>query len=229
LPGAEEGGGGWATWITGSAPKKSLMAAFGFGYFSQVVYSRSDWDDRGFDLQNDLRAAVEKTAQALDATDPNLDPFRARGAKLVMYHGWADPAIPAVSTINYYDDVVARLGRDNVDAFVRLYMVPGVQHCAGGPGPDAFGQMDEWSSDDPAHSVRVALEQWVEKGTAPSTMIASKFAGDGPARKITMTRPLCPYPQEVRYAGKGDTNDAANFTCAPPAREKSSDKGGGSR
>ena len=101
---------------------------------------------------------------------------------------------------------------------MRLYMAPGVQHCADGPGPDAFGQMDEWSSDDAAHSLRVALELWVDKGTAPSTVIASKYAGEGPVRKAAMTRPLCPYPQEARYAGKGDTNDAANFTCGPPGR-----------
>jgi feruloyl esterase len=227
LPGAEEGNGGWTTWITGSQPKKSLMALFGIGYFSQIVYGRADWDDSGFDLETDLRAAVEKTAQALDATDPNLDPFRARGGKLIVYHGWQDPAIPAVSTINYYEDVVARLGRRNADAFIRLYMAPGVQHCAGGPGADSFGQMDDWSSDDAAHSLRVALEQWVDKGAAPSAVIASKFVGEGPAR--TMTRPLCPYPQEARYSGRGDANDAASFTCAPPARDKSSDKARGDR
>ena len=218
VPGAEEGGGGWTTWITGTAPRKSLMAVFGIGYFSNMVYGRPDWDDRSFDLATDLRAAVEKTAQALDATDANLDPFRARGGKLVMYHGWEDPAIPAVSTINYYDDVVTRLGRQNVDSFMRLYMVPGVQHCAGGPGPDAFGQMDEWSSDDAAHSLRVALEQWVEKDSAPSTVIASKYAGQGPARTTTMTRPLCPHPQEAHYGGKGDTNDAASFACGRAPR-----------
>ena len=194
------------------------MAVFGIGYFSNMVYGRPDWDDRSFDLATDLRAAVEKTAQALDATDANLDPFRARGGKLILYHGWEDPAIPAVSTINYYDDVVARLGRQNADSFVRLYMVPGVQHCAGGPGPDAFGQMDEWSSDDAAHSLRVALEQWVEKDSAPSTVIASKYAGQGPARKTTMTRPLCPHPQEAHYGGKGETNDAASFACGPAPR-----------
>ena len=218
LPGAEEGRGGWATWITGPAPKKSLMALFGIGYFSQMVYGRADWDDRTFDLETDLRAAVEKTAQALDATEVNLDSFRARGGKLILYHGWQDPAIPAVSTINYHDEVVARVGQQNADSFMRLYMAPGVQHCADGPGPDAFGQMDEWSSDDAAHSLRVALELWVDKGTAPSTVIASKYAGEGPVRKAAMTRPLCPYPQEARYAGKGDTNDAANFTCGPPGR-----------
>jgi tannase/feruloyl esterase len=183
-----------------------------------MVYGRPDWNSDGFELESDLRAAVEKTAQALDATDANLDPFRARGGKLILYHGWEDPAIPATSTIHYYDEVVSRVGRRNADVFVRLYLAPGVQHCAGGPGPDAFGQMDEWSSDEPTHTLRVALEQWVEKGAAPSRVIASKFAGEGPARKTTMTRPLCPYPLEARYVGKGDANDAASFACARPPR-----------
>lgn len=218
VPGAEAGGGGWVTWITGTEPKKSLMALFGLGYFSQMVYGKPEWDYHGFELDADMRAAVEKTAQALDATDADLRPFRARGGKLILYHGWQDPAIPAVNTINYYDSVVARVGRSDTDAFVRLYMAPGVQHCAGGPGPDAFGQAGDWSSDDPARSLRVSLEQWVEKGAAPSTIIAAKYAGEGAARQVTMTRPLCPHLQEARYAGTGDTNDAAHFVCEVPPR-----------
>jgi hypothetical protein len=219
LPGAEEGGGGWVTWITGAEPKKSLMALFGVGYFSQMVYARPEWDDRRFELETDLHVAVDKTARALDATDANLGPYRARGGKLILYHGWQDPAIPAVNTINYYDSVISRLGQSNADAFLRLYMAPGVQHCSDGPGPDVFGQSGHyWSSDDAAHSLRVSLEQWVEKGTAPSTIIASKYAGDETAGTVTMTRPLCPHPQEAHYSGTGNTNDAASFICGPPSR-----------
>ena len=133
-----------------------------------------------------------------------------------MYHGWQDPAIPAVSSIDYYDSVVARLGRADTESFARLYLAPGIQHCFGGPGADAFGQVGEWASEDPAHSLRLALEQWVEKKAVPSTIIASRREGEGAARHVTMSRPLCPYPQEARYKGAGDTNDAANFTCAAP-------------
>ena len=218
LPGAEEGGGGWVTWITGAKPKASLMAQFGSGYFSHMVYGRADWDGSTFELATDLRIATERTAQALDATDTNLGPFRARGGRMIVYHGWQDPAIPAVSTIDYYDSVISRLGRRDAETFLRLYMAPGVQHCGGGPGPDAFGQAGDWSSDEAGHSLRVSLEQWVEKGTAPSTIIASKYAGEEPARKVTMTRPLCPHPQEARYSGKGDAKDAASFVCRAPTR-----------
>src|SRR5262249_10891065 len=139
LPGAEEGEGGWTSWITGREPKKSLIAMFGFGFLSQMVYGKPGWSDREFDLSSDLKAATERSSPTLDATDPHLAAFRTRGGKLILYHGWQDPAIPAVSTINYYNDVVARLGQANAGSFVRLYLAPGVQHCADGPGPDAFG------------------------------------------------------------------------------------------
>jgi hypothetical protein len=218
LPGAEEGGGGWVTWITGQQPKTSLMAMFGNAYFSHMVHGNPQWDYREFALEADLRAAIEKTAQALDATDPNLAPFRARGGKLILYHGWQDPAIPAESTTDYYDGVVARLSQRATESFVRLYMAPGVQHCAEGPGPDAFGQAGDWSSDEAARSLRVALEHWVENGTPPSTIVATKYVGEEPARRKTMTRPLCPHPQEAKYKGAGDPNEAASFSCVMPSR-----------
>jgi Tannase and feruloyl esterase len=93
-----------------------------------------------------------------------------------------------------------------------------VQHCADGPGPDAFGQAGDWASDDAARSLRVALEEWVERDTAPATIIATKYTGEEPARRETMTRPLCPYPQEAKFKGTGDPNDAASFSCVMPSR-----------
>jgi len=213
LPGAEEGQGGWGLWITGPAPQKSLMAFFGKGFFSDFVYGKPEWDFKDFHVDTDLKVADEKTAQALNATDPDLKAFKARGGKLILYHGWNDPAITALNTINYYQSVIKRMGQKDVDSFVRLYMAPGVQHCSGGPGPDSFGQVGDLKFDEPAHSVDAALEQWVEKGTAPATIIASKFEGQD-RTKAKMTRPLCPYPQAAKYKGSGDTNDAANFVCA---------------
>ena len=103
------------------------------------------------------------------------------------------------------------MGQHDADSFVRLYMEPGMQHCDNGPGPDSFGQVGRLTFDDPRHSVNAALIDWVEKRTAPATIIATKYAeGDHHA---TMTRPLCVYPQSAKYRGKGDTNDAASFMC----------------
>jgi feruloyl esterase len=213
VPGAEEGPGGWGMWITGPAPQKSLMAFFGKGFFSDFVYEKPDWDFKDFHVDTDLKTATEKTAQAINATDPDLKAFKARGGKLILYHGWNDPAITALNTINYYQSVIKKMGQKDVDSFVRLYMAPGVQHCGGGPGPDSFGQVGELKFDEPSHSVDAALEQWVEKGSAPSTVIASKFEGRDRSQ-AKMTRPLCVYPQEAKYKGSGDTNDAANFSCS---------------
>ena len=213
LPGAEEGANGWGLWITGPAPAKNLLVIFGVGYFSNMVYEKADWDYKTFTPESGLQVANEKTAAALNAVNPDLSAFRAHGGKLILYHGWDDPGIPALNTVNYYEEVQAKLGRAETASFARLYMVPGMQHCFGGPGPDDFGQWLSWPADDPWHNVRIALEDWVEKGVAPTTVIASKTAGDSGQGAVTMTRPLCPYPQFAHYNGSGDPNRAENFAC----------------
>ena len=215
LPGAEEGQGGWALWITGPAPAKSLMAFFGLGYYSNMVYDQKDWDYKTFAVETGMKAATTKTAEALNATNPDLSAFRSRGGKLILYHGWNDPAIPALNTVNYYQDVIAKMGRSATDSFTRLYMVPGMQHCGGGPGPEDFGEALDATSTDPQHNIRITLENWVEKGSAPSSFVVSKAAsGNSPE----ITRPLCPYPQSAKYKGTGDPNKAESFTCASPRK-----------
>jgi len=213
LPGAEAGQGGWALWITGQVPAKSLMAFFGIGYYTNMVYDKKDWDYKTFELESGLKAANEKTADALNAINPDLSAFGKRGGKLILYHGWNDPAIPALNTVNYYQTVIAKMGQAKADSFSRLYMVPGMQHCGGGPGPDDFGEALDATSTDPQHNIRIALEDWVEKGTAPSSFVVSKAAS---ANSPALTRPLCPYPQSAKYKGAGDSNSAENFTCANP-------------
>jgi hypothetical protein len=215
LPGAEQGDGGWALWITGPAPAKSLMAYFGLGYYTNMVYDQKDWDYKTFALDSGMKAANQKTAEVLNATNPDLSAFRARGGKLILYHGWNDPAIPALNTVNYYQSVIAKMGRTTTDSFTRLYMVPGMQHCGGGPGPENFGEALDATSTDPQHNIRITLENWVEKGTAPSSFIVSKAAS---ATSPAITRPLCPFPQSAKYKGTGDPNQAENFTCASPKK-----------
>jgi len=213
VPGGEEGQGGWGLWITGDAPGKGLLFAFASGYFADMVYEKADWDYKRAKLDDALAASKQKFGGVLDAVETNMKPFAAHGGKLILYHGWNDAAISPLNTISYYESVMDKMSKQDTDSFVRLYMVPGMQHCGGGPGPDVFGEQGINPVNDPQHNIYLALEQWVEKGTAPSTVIASRMEGEGPAAKVKMTRPLCPYPLEVKYKGSGDTNDAANFVC----------------
>jgi hypothetical protein len=204
-PGGEGLSGGWAPWITGDSREKSAMFSFSTQFFMNMVYDNPDWRYQAFDRDADMNAADTKLAGILNATNPDLSGFRRRGGKLIIYHGWNDPAIPGMSTVDYYESVSAKMGPAALPDFLRLYMAPGMLHCGGGDGPNDFGQGHNGAVGDSAHDVNTTLEGWVEKGTAPAAIIA---------RKGARTRPLCVFPQVARWKGTGSTDDAANFVCA---------------
>ena len=181
--------------------------------FSDWTYQDRTWDPHHFDPARDEPLA-EATTLGLATRDPNLRPFEQLGGKLIAYQGWTDPIVPALSTIGYHEDVAHYLGRDEENGFFRLFMAPGMNHCGGGDGPSHMGAfMDgDGPSLDAEHDLLSALMKWVEQGKAPDQVIASKTT----AGKVTMTRPLCPYPAVAKYKGSGDTNVAANFACAEP-------------
>jgi feruloyl esterase len=193
---------GWGPWITGPAPERSAMHLFSTNFFRNIVHSDPAWDYKKFDVKTELAAAA-KTAQVFNSTDPNLKAFRARGGKLILYHGWCDAAIPAQAVIDYYQAVQKKMGAKNAASFVRLFLAPGVQHCGGGSGPNDFGQGGA-PKGDPGANIAAALERWVEKGVAPERIVA---------KRQNRTRPLCAYPKVARYKGSGSTDDAANFDC----------------
>lgn len=226
MPGGEEGPGGWALWIIGgnepgralavanNAPGRSVLSIMGAGYFSHMVYEGADWNPKSFNLDRGVKDADAKTAGVLNAIDPNLRAFKARGGKAIIFHGWSDPSIPPLNSIDYYNSVVTKMGKHETDSFLRLFMVPGMQHCEGGPGPDSFGQDGMPAPEDPDHNIYTAIERWVEKNEAPSRIIATKYVDDSnPTKGVRMTRPLCPYPQVAKYKGSGSTDDALNFVC----------------
>jgi len=197
-PGAETG---WAAWITGDGPGKSLQYAFATQSSAYMLFNDPSWDFRKFNIDRDSKIAQDTLGERLNATNPDLKSFESRGGKLILYHGWSDPALSPLATIDYFQSVIAKMGAKDVASFTRLYMVPGMQHCAGGPGPNSFGE-----------PMRVALEQWVEQKKAPDAIVASHATRGN----VDRTRPLCPYPQVAKYNGSGSIDDAANFTCRVP-------------
>jgi feruloyl esterase len=212
LPGGETGPGGWSAWITGATPGKSLHLTLGIPFFKYFIFDDPNWDFHTLNFTSDVTFTDQKLvlgqpmAKVINAVDPDLGDFRELGGKLIHYHGFSDPDITPLNSINYFESVVGTLGHGRkrkgnglreTQEFYRLFMVPGMQHCAGGPGADHFDML-------------TALEKWVEEGVAPRRILASHVVSN----VTTFTRPLCPYPQQAVYSGSGSTDDAASFACA---------------
>jgi feruloyl esterase len=189
FPGKEPGSETSWGMVSGSADTLSVTAL-------QIAHADATWDPKSFSLERDLAMALEKVGSVVAATNADLRAFKARGGKLLLYHGWNDGLISAGNTVNYFESVVKEMGRGQ-DDWLRLFMMPGVGHCSGGAGPDQVNWM-------------AALERWRESGKAPDRIEAARVAGN----RIETTRPLCPYPQIAKYTGVGSTSDAGNFTCA---------------
>jgi len=163
-----------------------------------------------------VRATNDKTAVNLNASNPNLKPFEQRGGKLIIFHGENDGPL---LTIKYYENVVSTLDAEHTNKFIQLYVVPGMGHCEGGPIAGDFGQRLS-PKDDPQHSILVALEQWVERGTAPENIIATKYKIDGVRESgVVRTRPICPYPQTATFSGSGSADEAVNYSCTAPRKK----------
>lgn len=207
---------GWREWVIGQDPTAASGLRYVENYFRYMVTGDPKWNPLTVDPEQALRQSRQKEAADLDATNPDLSKFSSHGGKLILYHGWNDQAISPWNTIDYYKSVQQKMGA-GTDSFLRLYMAPGVEHCAGGPGPSFFGQFGLQTAGDPKYGLFDSLVSWVEKGSPEENITATKYGpGENGAPKIVMTRPLCAYPKVVKYSGSGDTNSAASFTCAEP-------------
>jgi feruloyl esterase len=191
-PGSELG---WGR-LTGDAP-----LLFDTDFFKYFVFKDPNWDykTRPINFDSDLALSDTPANLPVNASDPDIGRFAARGGKMILYGGWNDADVPPFEAVSYYNNVVKTIGTRTAMSAVRLYMVPGMGHCAGGEGTDHFDLFP-------------VLQQWVEQKRAPRDIVASRIAN---GREIR-TRPLCQYPEIATYKGRGSTDDAANFVCRKP-------------
>jgi feruloyl esterase len=185
-PGSELG------WNTLAGPQPMTLATDVYKY---LVFNNPNWDYKTINPEKDFAVAEKAIGNSMDATNANLKPFVDRGGKLIMYHGWSDPGIPPMNSVQYYKNVIDTLGGKTTNS-IRLFMIPGMNHCGGGDGTDKFEGIS-------------ALARWVESAQAPDQIPASHQK----AGQIDRTRPLCPYPQKAVYKGSGSTDEASNFAC----------------
>ncbi|WP_433347480.1 tannase/feruloyl esterase family alpha/beta hydrolase [Microtetraspora malaysiensis] len=201
FPGSE---GAWLAWQV-AAPDAALSRN-GFTADQYLKYFAFDrppgpgYDTDDFDWNRDLQK-ISKSAQILNSADPNLDQFHAKGGKLILYHGWGDTAIPPTGTLWYYNQLQQRYGGvEKVQRWARLFMLPGVYHCNGGPGPDQFDFLGQ-------------VVAWVEQGAAPNRVVGSHLTNGA----VDRTRPVFPYPTRAEYSGHGDVNNEASFVGVTPS------------
>jgi feruloyl esterase len=209
------------------------------GFLTSIVYSDPEWLTQqkylSFDFDKDYTAARQKivAGESLESSwntrNRDIDAFGKKGGKVIHYHGWDDPNIPALEAVRFFTSVVAdQAKRHRITAqhaleatqqVYRLFMVPGMGHCMGGEGPTSFGQNGQKPlKADPEYDTLIALEQWVEKGVAPEKFIGSRV--DAKTGAVDMTRPICAYPKLPVWNGSGTAADASNFACAAGPRRQ---------
>jgi feruloyl esterase len=186
-PGSELG---WSMLARGPEPFSAATDQFRY-----VVFKDPAWDWHTLNLDRDVALADKIDHDTINAADPNIKAFLGHGGKLLMYHGWGDPGVPPLASVNYYKTTVDTMGGEaKMSDSIRLFMVPGMGHCGGGEGPNTFDMMN-------------AITAWRENSRAPERIIASR---DG------RTRPLCAYPQVAKYKGAGSIDEADSFVCQAP-------------
>jgi feruloyl esterase len=162
----------------------------------RMILSDPAWDYRSIDFDRHVALADRSAIARVNASNPDISAYVKRGGKLILSGGWNNALVPAGAVLDYYRNVEKTIGIEDTRQGVRLYMVPGMIECNGGPGTDTFDLL-------------TVMRRWVERGEAPNEVIASRVEHG----KVVRTRPLCPYPQVATYRGSGSTDEAKNFVC----------------
>jgi feruloyl esterase len=182
----------WSFFTESAAPIGIATSAL------RMILGDPTWDHRTAPVDFDRHVALADKSDIarVSASNPDISDYVRRGGKLILSGGWNNALVPAGAVLDYYDNVQARLGIEETQRGVRLYMVPGMIECNGGPGTDTFDMLS-------------VMRRWVERGEAPNEVLASRVEHG----KVVRTRPLCPYPQVATYRGSGSTDEARNFVC----------------
>jgi hypothetical protein len=189
--GLEGENGSWNDWIMGTSQLPSLHFMFGTNMFKYLVYNNPSWDYTKHHFEN----FFEETRYAssyLDATQSDYSDFKKRKGKMIMYHGWNDPALSAYATIQHYEEAMKK--DKDLPSYIRLFLLPGVLHCGGGTGPDNV----DWVK---------LIQGWTENDKEPERVVLSKMENG----KAVMTRPVYPYPRVAVYSAKGESKDEKSF------------------
>lgn len=211
----------------------SALVAFpnelGVDYFKYWVHNDPNWDPSTFTYA-DIQLAASINPGHPSSDDYDLTPYRARGGKILMYHGLADNIIPTKSSLYFYNHVYRALlpkGISSLDSFYRLFLIPGMQHCAGSGSVSAPWYIAGGSQavagathsvpgfEDPQHDIILAMIQWTEKGVAPDELVATKYVNDTATLGVEIQRPICPYPLQAMYkpSNRGGTSNPDNWSC----------------
>jgi feruloyl esterase len=193
-----------------------------FGALFKWVFG-AGWDWKGFDFDRDMPIVDARLGSIVnDAASGSLAAFVARGGKLIVFHGLADTLVAPGQSVAFFDRHAAQMGGAKLADSARLFLAPGMMHCGGGTGPDAFnttlGIPPRPPSDDAQHDLFSALIAWTDRREPPDRIVATKFSSED-AGKIDMQRPLCPYPTRAVYSGTGSTLAASSFRCEAPSDE----------
>lgn len=189
--GLEAEPGSWQVWVAGSKDMPPNRYTLATEIFKYLIFNNPSWDYSKYDFKN----FFEETRYAssyLDATSTDYSDFKKHKGKMILYHGWNDPALSALTTVQHYDEAMKKDA--DLQSYIRLFLLPGVLHCGGGTGPDNV----DWAK---------LIEDWTENNKAPERVVLSKIENG----KTVMTRPVYPYPKVAAYRGKGNPADEKNF------------------